>query len=83
MISDVNESRAEKVRAHRRNPIVIDRLKARIVAGVLRDETGKTIAADNEISWSKSCRWIRALGYRLMYVSDEERAHLMERRKSA
>ncbi len=63
-------------------PAVISSLKARVLALVLSDEPAKTIAAELSLAPNSACRWIHVLGFRLMYVTREERAHLMARRKA-
>ncbi len=82
MISDVIESRIAKVRKHRWAPSFVRELKAKILALVLADASAKYIGHEVDLTAGKACRWIHVLGFRRMYVTREERAHLMARRKA-
>lgn len=82
-MTGANASRAQKVRAHRWNPEAIKALKASITASVLTDTTAKGVAFDVGISQTNACKWIRTIGFRLMYVTDDERTHLLARRALA
>lgn len=81
--ADVNARRAEKIRRFRRNPRLILELKERIRGALLRDCAAKEVAAVAGVSPVNACKWAHALGFRRMYVTAEERAHLMARRAAA
>jgi hypothetical protein len=67
--------------ATRRNaPAVIAAIKAQVTAMVLDDTPAKVIAVAIDRSVKNTCGWITSLGFRRMYVTAEERAHLMARR---
>lgn len=75
-----DEGRAEALRRHRRNPERVADIKAKVRAGMLADWGGKVTASLAGVSHSAACRWANALGFHQMYVTAEERAHLLARR---
>ncbi len=75
MISDLPAKRSKK-----RSPEVIAKLKADVRASVLADHSLKTTGIVLGISKSTACHWAIVLGFRRMFVTPEERAHLMARR---
>lgn len=82
MKSDItDDSRAQALRRHRRNPQHVREIKAIVGAVMARGGSSKESAAEACISPTNACRWAHVLGWRLMYVTSEERAHLLARRK--
>ncbi len=73
-------SRATAIRAHWRNPSRIAEVKRKVREAMLLDEGAKGAACVAGISHSTACNWARVLGFRLMYVTDDERAELMAQR---
>lgn len=57
--------------------------RAAIEAGLHADETLKTIAASIGLSIACLSKWAAYLGYRRMFVTTEERRHLLARRSAA
>jgi len=57
--------------------------RAAIEAGLLADESLKTIAVSIGLSITCLSKWAASLGYRRMFVTTEERRHLMARRSLA
>jgi len=54
--------------------------KARVRALILRDVPAKTVAVAFDIGDAAASRWIHKLGFRRMFVTDDERKHLLARR---
>lgn len=80
MTPEVNERRIAAIRRHRSNPLLIAHLKVRIRKLLLKDEPSKVVASHLGISPTNACKWAHVLGFRRMYVTKEERAHLLKRR---
>lgn len=82
MKSDItDDSRAQALRRHRRNPQHVHEIKAIVGEVMARGGSSKEAAMDAGISPNNACRWAHVLGWRMMYVTSEERAHLIARRK--
>ena len=54
--------------------------KAKVRALIMRDVPAKTVGLAFDMGDSAASRWIHALGFRRMFVTDEERKHLLARR---
>jgi FixJ family two-component response regulator len=76
----VSARRADSLRQFWKNPQRIAAVKAKVLDAVRRDCPAKEIARYADISPTNACRWARVLGFRMMYVTDEERAQIMARR---
>lgn len=59
---------------------ITDAWKARVRALICRDLSAKIIGLEMQMGASTACRWIYALGFRSMYVTDVERRQVMESR---
>ncbi len=57
------------------------KLRAKVRALVMQDRSLKEIAIELKAGPSRVCQFANQIGFRRMYVTAEERAHLMERRK--
>lgn len=81
MSTTVNERRALALRRHAKSPHIIAERKAAIRSWLLQDFAAKQVAAMLDLGESCVCRWARTLGFRLMYVTDAERAVVMHMRR--
>ncbi len=84
MKSDItDDSRATAIRSYWRDPERVKVVKQIVREAALQDLRGKEIAELAGVTLARACQWAHALGFRRMFVTAEERAHLMERRKAA
>jgi hypothetical protein len=79
-MTTANKRRSAAVRLHHSNPSAVAAIKARVHTLTLEDRQAKEIALVIDRSIKNACNWITALGFRRMYVTAEERAHIMARR---
>jgi hypothetical protein len=72
---------ADRVSAMRGRVHVTPEWKARVRQLFERDLSAKAVASAAGIAANTASRWAHALGFRMMYVTDQERRLLIERRE--
>jgi hypothetical protein len=83
----MNSASIEQLRPIGRPPLapsVWEDRRQRVAAALLTPSGGiKNVQAELGICYFTACTWIRAFGFRVMWVSREERRHLLDRRSAA
>lgn len=77
----MSDHRRSALMAHWKNPSLIAGVKASIRRGMLAGRSLKEIGGEVDLRPTKVSRWAYSLGFRLSYITEEERAHLLARRQ--